>query len=204
LDTFVDPNVMARVRFLFVSEAPPGGSNLGAFFHNPDSKDNLRWKLFRALSETRSFANIRTMPERDGLRRFFEGGLYLLPSFNFPCARKMDPKKNANPSRELLAHSAVHLAEEIRYIKPLNIFTLGKSALFTILEAFGNTTHEARRVRGRFLALGRIGPFVGTSFPVDIGEPCHVHVEKWPRIVGLKNADFSRLIRDLQEVVDTR
>ena len=58
LDTFVDPNKPTKVRLLFVSEAPPGGKNLGDFFHNHYSKDSLRRKLFLALSETRSFGKL--------------------------------------------------------------------------------------------------------------------------------------------------
>ena len=202
LDTFVDPNKPTKVRLLFVSEAPPGGKNLGDFFHNPDSKDSLRRKLFLALSETRSFANIRGMPAIEGLRRFFEGGLYLLPSFNYPCSRRRDLKKNGKPSWQLLAHSAKHLAQEIVFIRPPTIFALGRSALFTLLNAFGGSTQEAANIKQEYFQTLRIGRFMGRKFPIEIGSRCDVWIEKWPRIESLANRDFRQLVRDLQFVLD--
>ena len=202
LDTFVDPNKPTKVRLLFVSEAPPGGKNLGDFFHNPDSKDSLRRKLFLALSETKSFANIRGMPAIEGLRRFFEGGLYLLPSFNYPCSRRRDPKKNGKPPWQLLAHSAKHLAQEIVFIQPPTIFALGRSALFTLLNAFGGSTQEAANIKQEYFQTLRIGRFMGRKFPIEIGSRCDVWIEKWPRIESLVNPDFGQLVRDLQFVLD--
>lgn len=202
LDTFVDPNKLAKVRLLFVSEAPPGGKNLGDFFHNPYSKDSLRRKLFLALSETRSFANIRGMPAIEGLRRFFEGGLYLLPSFNYPCSRRRDLKKNGKPPWQLLAHSAKHLAQEIVFIQPPTIFALGRSALFTLLNAFGGSTQEAANIKREYFQTLRIGRFMGRKFPIEIGSRCDVWIEKWPRIESLANRDFRQLVQDLQFVLD--
>ena len=202
LDTFVDPNKPTKVRLLFVSEAPLGGKNLGDFFHNPDSKDSLRRKLFLALSETRSFANIRGMPAAEGLRRFFEGGLYLLPSFNYPCSRRRDPKKNGKPPWQLLVHSAKHLAQEILYVKPSAIFALGRSALFTLLDAFGDSTEEATNIKKEYFQTLRISRFIGCSFPIRIDSRCNVWIEKWPRIESLVNPDFGQLVRDLQFVLD--
>jgi len=202
LDTFVDPNKPNKVRLLFVSEEPPGGENLGDFFHNPDSKDSLRRKLFLALSETRSFANIRGMPTVEGLRRFFEGGLYLLPSFNYPCSERRNPKKNGNPPPQLLAHSAKHLPQEIFYVQPSAIFALGRSALFTLLNAFGDSTQEAANIKQEYFQTRRIGRFIGCSFPIRIDSRCHVWIERWPRIESLVKPDFGQLVRDLQFVLD--
>jgi len=168
LDTFVNPNELAKVQLLFVSETPPGGKNLGDFFHNPYSKDSLRRKLFLALSETKSFANTRGMPAIEGLRRFFEGGLYLLPSFNYPCSRRRGLKKNGKPPWQLLAHSARHLAQEIVFIQPPTIFALGRSALFTLLNAFGGSTQEAANIKREYFQTLRIGRFMGRKFPIEI------------------------------------
>lgn len=204
LDTFVDPNKLTKLRLLFVSEAPPGGKNLGNFFHNPDSKDSLRRKLFLALSETKTFANIRGMPAIEGLRRFFQGGLYLLPSFNYPCSKKPDLKKNGKPPWQLLAHSAKHLAREIVYIRPPTIFALGRSALFTLLNAFGDSTQEAVNIKKEYFETRRIGCLVGCKFPIEIGSRCDVWIEKWPRIESLVNPDFRQLVKDLKFIFDEK
>jgi hypothetical protein len=88
LDTYADPNSMAKVKHLFVSEAPPGGRNLGAFFHIPGKEDLLRRKLFAALSHTEKLRGIDRLQNEEALQFFLRSELYLLPSFNFPCSMK--------------------------------------------------------------------------------------------------------------------
>jgi uracil-DNA glycosylase len=207
LDTYADPNLMAKVKVLFVSEAPPGGQNLGSFFHIPEKKDMLRRKLFAALSLTERLRGIDRLPNEEGLQSFLRSGLYLLPSFNFPCSKRDIEsgsilRENANPTFEQLAHSSKHLRDEIAYVRPSIVFALGKSALFTILQGFSATTEEARKLSGSVTRTSKLDPLVGSTFQIDYGEDCEVWIENWPRIPYIKNLRFKRLVRDLQKVLD--
>ncbi len=209
LDTYADPNSIAKVQVLFVSEAPPGGRTIGDFFHIPKTEDGLRKKLFIALSHTNWFHDITKMPNQKGLESFFRGGLYLLPSFNYPCSKR-DPEsgeilpKNANPTFEQLSHSSEHLQDEVSFIQPPVIFALGKSALFTLLQAYGNSTSEARRLESSITRTTRIGPYIGSTFSIKHGSKCEVRIENWPRIASMKRQGFKRLVQDLQNVLDAR
>jgi hypothetical protein len=207
LDTYADPNSIAKVNLLFVSEAPPGGQNLGSFFHIPQREDPLRRKLFAALSHTETLRTIQGMENEKGLQFFLSNGLYLLPSFNFPCSKRDNLSghnypKNANPTYDQLTHSSTHLRDEINLIRPKKVFTLGNSALFTVLQGFGSTTQEAAALARSVTRTSRLDFYVGTTFHIDTGEDCEVWIENWPRIPSMKNVRFKRLVRVLREALD--
>jgi uracil-DNA glycosylase len=207
LDTYADPNSMARVKLLFVSEAPPGGQNLGSFFHIPQTQDGLRKKLFAALRNTEKLQGIDRLQNEKGLQFFLRSGLYLLPSFNFPCS-KMDKQtglvlsKNANPTFEQLKHSSKHLRDEIAFIRPKMVFALGKSALYTVLQGFGSSTIEAMKLAESVTRASKLEPIVGSKFQIDHGDQCEVWIENWPRIPSMKNHRFKQLVTDLRKVLD--
>jgi len=207
LDTYADPNSMARVKLLFVSEAPPGGQNLGSFFHIPQIQDGLRRKLFAALGQTAKLRGIDRLPNEEALQFFLRSGLYLLPSFNFPCSKREKQtgrilSKNANPTFGQLKHSSKHLCDEITFIRPKMIFTLGKSALFTLLQGFRSTTGEAMKLDGAVTRTSKLEPIVGSKFQIDHGDQCEVWIENWPRILSMKNHRFKQLVLDLRKVLD--
>jgi hypothetical protein len=207
LDTYADPNSMAKVKLLFVSEAPPGGRNLGAFFHIPGKEDVLRRKLFAALSHTEKLRGIDRLQNEKALQSSLCSGLYLLSSFNFPCSKKdrqsgLILNENANPTFEQLTHSSKHLRDEITFIQPTMVFVLGKSALFTILPGFGSTTETAMKLSGLVTRTSKLDPIVGSTFQINYGEECEVWTENWPRIPSIKNPRFKRLVHDLRKVLD--
>jgi len=123
-----DPSELPRGkggrRVLFLSEAPPGGSE--TFFWR-DQRDRLRVFLFDALRD----AGFSIGQGDDGLTDFGSLGFYLLPSFSYPCGiRRYGTIRNTKPSREMIQHSArVHLSMAIRVIDPTEVVLLGESAV---------------------------------------------------------------------------
>lgn len=111
-------------RVLFLSEAPPGGSQ--TFFWR-DPNDRLRKFLFEAIRA----AGFTIGDGQAGLADFVRLGCYLLPSFSYPCGTvRSGSVVNAKPNREMLQHSAkVHLAKAIPLIKPTDVVLLGESAV---------------------------------------------------------------------------
>lgn len=207
LDTYADPNSMARVKLLFVSEAPPGGQNLESFFHIPETQDGLRQKLFAALCQTSKLRGIDRLPNEAALQLFLSSGLYLLPSFNFPCSKRdkqtgLILSKNANPTFEQLKHASKHLRDEITFIRPKTIFALRKSALYTVLQGFLSTTDEAMKLAGSVTRTSKLEPIVGSKFQIDHGDQCQVWIENWPRIPSMKNHRFKQLVQDLSKALD--
>jgi len=155
------------------------------------------------VSHTRRFHDIHKLPNRKGLELFLRGGLYLLPSFNYPCReRGKSGWKNANPTVEQLTHASEHLRNEVTFIQPPVIFALGKNALFTILQAYGSSTSEAGQVKRFVTKSWRISPLVGSTFSIYHGSKCAVFVEKWPRIASVKMPEFRQLVHDLQRILD--
>ena len=82
------------------------------------------------------------------------------------------------------------------------MFTLGKSALFTVLQGFGSTTEEAMKLSGSVTPTSKLEPIVGSKFQINHGGRCEVWIENWPRIPYIKNLRFKRLVQDLRKVLD--
>ncbi len=73
----------SQLRLLLISWPPPGkpkAAKEGHFFHNIEVRDNLRTRVFSALTEKRPKFRLEPRPADQSLSRFYSLGLYLVPT----------------------------------------------------------------------------------------------------------------------------
>ena len=103
----------ARVRMLFVGEAPPAS---GRFFYQADSG------LYRAIKDTFAKAFPSSVSDKDFLKLFQELGCYLVDL----CGRPVD-RLSKDARRKACARGEVRLATALRRLRPEVVISVVQS-----------------------------------------------------------------------------